>query len=258
LASFVLNFYKEYVIIPSSTTSAATTTTTTTTPTPRNYKASNLIRPPPNTDLKSHQECLEDLYEILATPPSTYVSILELGAGVGYTGLKLAMGLPCKVQLTDLEEAMPLLTENIRLNSHQFHLGPSAVSCEPLVWGAPQESYRSTVIPPQNDHKWLILASDCVYYEELHLPLEQTLATLLSNQGNSSTSSHHQLCLLAGMRRWKRDTTFYSKLGRRTRTSTHTLQCTCLHEVVERPSSNMDHRNIFRIYAVRWVARSTT
>ena len=253
-----MNFYKEYVIIPSSTTSAATTTTTTTTPTPRNYKASNLIRPPPNTDLKSHQECLEDLYEILATPPSTYVSILELGAGVGYTGLKLAMGLPCKVQLTDLEEAMPLLTENIRLNSHQFHLGPSAVSCEPLVWGAPQESYRSTVIPPQNDHKWLILASDCVYYEELHLPLEQTLATLLSNQGNSSTSSHHQLCLLAGMRRWKRDTTFYSKLGRRTRTSTHTLQCTCLHEVVERPSSNMDHRNIFRIYAVRWVARSTT
>lgn len=244
------NFYREYVEVDSSRTTCAST------PTTRNYKTSNWIHPPPHTNLTSQQECLDELYEILSTPSSTNFSILELGAGVGYTGLKLATELPCTVQLTDLEEAMSLLTENIRLNSHQFHLGPSAVSCVPLIWGTPQESFISTLRHQQNLHKWLLLASDCVYYEELHLPLEQTLAALLSNPSN--TSNHHQLCLLAGMRRWKRDTTFYSKLGRRTRTATHTLQCTCLHELVERPSNTTDHRSILRIYAVRWVARSTT
>lgn len=229
-----------------------------TTTTPRNYKTSKFVRPPSaNTNISLHEECLDELYHILTASSSSYFSILELGAGVGYTGLKLALELPCKVLLTDMEEAIPSLNKNIQLNSHQFRLGSSAVSCTPLLWGAQQDSYLETISPNINNHNWLILASDCVYYEELHLPLEQTLASLLSSKANSS--SHHRLCLLAGMRRWKRDNTFYSQLGRRTRTSTHTLQCTCLHELVEKPgTSNSDNRNILRVYAVRWVARHTT
>ena len=186
--------------------------------------------------------------------------ILELGAGLGLTGLKIAMTLPCRVYLTDLDEATPLLKANTQLNYRNFVLGPSAVTCLPLPWGvlstsissilynnsftgeaANTKSYRDLSKSPP----LLVLASDCVYYEELHLPLEETLVSILSENTQS-------ICLLAGMRRWKRDNTFYSKLGRRTRTGTHSLECTCIHELVQRKYESST-RNIIRIYAVRWV-----
>jgi hypothetical protein len=56
----------------------------------------------------------------------------------------------------------------------------------------------------------LVLASDCVYYAKLHLPLEQTLAALLSNAPKGL------MWLIAGARRWKRDSKFYAKLGKAT------------------------------------------
>mmetsp|Transcript_25555 Transcript_25555/g.36658 ORF Transcript_25555/g.36658 Transcript_25555/m.36658 type:complete len:193 (-) Transcript_25555:183-761(-) len=185
--------------------------------------------------------------------------ILELGAGLGLTGLKIAMTLPCRVLLTDLDEAMPLLRMNTQLNSRNFVLGPSAVTCLPLPWGVLSTSVTSILFNNSSANKksyrdvsksppLLILASDCVYYEELHLPLEETLVSILSENAQS-------ICLLAGMRRWKRDNTFYSKLGRRTRTRTHSLECTCIHELVER-KCNSSTRNIIRIYAVRWVGHN--
>jgi hypothetical protein len=41
-------------------------------------------------------------------------------------------------------------------------------------------------------------------------------------------------------------------LGKRTRTATHELQCTCLQETVRR---NGTEREIMRIFAVQWVER---
>ena len=52
----------------------------------------------------------------------------------------------------------------------------------------------------------LIVAADCVYWEELHQPLKKTLLTLL--KGNDSST-----CLICGVRRWKSDNAFYKSLN---------------------------------------------
>jgi hypothetical protein len=43
-------------------------------------------------------------------------------------------------------------------------------------------------------------------------------------------------------------------LGKRTRTATHELQCTCLQETVRR-NENGTEREIMRIFVVQWVER---
>jgi tRNA1(Val) A37 N6-methylase TrmN6 len=53
--------------------------------------------------------------------------IIEVGAGVGMTGMQLATRFDAQVLLTDLPEAVPLLERNIQLNRERFHGGPGAV-----------------------------------------------------------------------------------------------------------------------------------
>ena len=174
--------------------------------------------------------------------------IIELGAGVGLTGIQLATRFDTQVLITDLPEAMPLLKRNIQLNRKKFRAGPDAVQARVLAWG--NEDHASQVVQEWQspDCPVLVLASDCVYYAELHLPLEQTLATLLSNAPKGS------VCLIAGARRWKRDTKFYAKLGKATRSATHCLSTTVLKETFTR--NDQQGRQIMRLYCVQWLPRS--
>jgi len=197
------------------------------------------------------------------------MDVLELGAGVGLTGLKVATKLPINLLLTDVESALPQLKKNIALNKNNFYCGKCSANAHRLFWGRDDWNTLSKQISgekSQNDSEFesktldgnlnrsklkplLVLAADCVYWEELHLPLEETLAKILQ-----SYEPGHAVCLIAGMRRWKRDNHFYGTLGKRTRTSSHTLECVCINEQVAR---NVDEkREIMRIYLVRWVKRS--
>jgi Lysine methyltransferase len=190
--------------------------------------------------------------------------ILELGAGVGLTGLELASQMECQVLLTDLESALPLLRSNVERNRHQFaakSTTASTVQVQKLEWGKSGdidkalEWYLGTEdhlnedtlmdqIPPL-----LVLGSDCVYWESLYQPLEETIASLLQFATPGS------VCLLAGMRRWKRDNHFYQQvLGKSTATANGQLECLCLDEQVTR-MGDTGERQVMRIYAVQWVAK---
>jgi hypothetical protein len=199
--------------------------------------------------------------------------ILELGAGVGLTGLALAMQLKnCwSILLTDLESALPLLQSNVKRNPHT----QSPVQITRLEWGNLQDIERvlttwyhrqncsitasassSSSSPPPPS--LLILGSDCVYWEHLYVPLEWTIAGLLQQAPCDS------MCLLAGMRRWKRDNHFYRRvLGKVSATDKGRLQCTCIDEQVLHRSNNNDNdarsdsrpeqRQVMRIYAIQWI-----
>jgi hypothetical protein len=93
-----------------------------------------------------------------------------------------------------------------------------------------------------------VLALDCVYHAKLHLPLEQTLAAPLSNAPKGSV-----VCLIAGGRRWKRDTKFYARLGKATRSTTHYLLSTVLQETLTQ--HDKQEWQILRIYHVQWLPR---
>lgn len=189
------------------------------------------------------------LKHLLQQNGSCLLRILELGAGVGLTGLHLGTCCDCRVLLTDLPEAMPLLERNITLNQSKFVGGTEAVTCQVLAWGNENDAGKIVQEWKENesDDPILILASDCVYWSELHLPLEQTLAYLLSNTPDGS------LCLIAGARRWKKDTKFYAKLGKATKSETHGLVATLLDETVTR---NEESREIMRVYSVEWLPRN--
>jgi Lysine methyltransferase len=250
--------------------------------------------------------------------------LVELGAGVGLTGLVLATShastrrlTAVHVLLTDLDEAMTLLQRNIA--SNQSQLFPSSTTtannfndddndnnnnnnnntittirtaqAQPLQWGvledyemamawyrrvasvsqykSPESSSSENIVfpqpPPQSSSSSLcddetnapspalappaaagappilFLGSDLVYWECLYEPLEHALYHVLLQAPIGS------LCLLAGMRRWKRDTAFYKSMGKRTsRTSSCSwqLQCTCIQEeITTTTTSKVDNAN---------------
>jgi hypothetical protein len=179
------------------------------------------------------------------------------------------------VLLTDLDEALPLLYQNIQLNAPNFICGPAAVQAQALRWGAAtaQDCDSALAVLSQLSNSTfarpiLVLASDCVYFEQLHLPLEETFLSILS------TAPAGSMCLVAGARRWKRDNAFYAKLGKATRnhSPTHHLVCTCLQETVTRYHDKDDNgnddnnnngdstqrRSIMRIFAIQWLPKKNT
>jgi len=188
--------------------------------------------------------------QLLNSAPA--LSVIELGAGVGLTGLELATQMQCKFLLTDLSSGLPLLRRNIELNRDRFLLGRDAAHVQKLEWNVEEDALEALKWCEKQalsaDQPLLLLGSDCVYWEDLHAPLEQTLFCVLSKAPTGS------ICLLAGMRRWKRDNSFYQSLGKRSRTDTHTLQCICLQETVSRANGE---REVMRVYAVQYVARQT-
>jgi Lysine methyltransferase len=171
--------------------------------------------------------------------------VIELGAGVGLTGLLLASSFPCQVLLTDLDEAMPLLQRNIIQNRSKFLAGESSVQAQVLRWG--NEEDAKSALEWMNHEPTLVIASDCVYFPNLHEPLEQTFVHLLRDHPQS-------IGWIAGMRRWKSDNQFYKTIGRKTRTPTHQLQCTCLGETVVKTTDDTQ-RQITRVYSITWTER---
>jgi len=241
-----------------------------------------LIIPPtrPKTGIED-DNC--DPYDEIRTKvedSKTVLKIIELGAGVGLTGIMLASELRCHVLLTDLNEALPLLYKNVQVNKENFIASSDAVSVKALHWGTDEwksciragdvgigdsnatvnNNYDATdeVLKDDNNQfaahqNILLLASDCVYFEELHAPFEKTITSILS------AASPGSMCLVAGVRRWKRDNTFFSRIGKITRTKTHHLQCVCIQETVTKTVDNgidnemVTKRVVMRVYAIQWV-----
>jgi hypothetical protein len=197
---------------------------------------------------------LEDVRTALrSTKNGEFVPVIELGAGIGLTGLVLATHLRTKVLLTDLNEGLPLLRRNAHINQDRFKLGVEAVSIRRGDWSnlgdfQHANSWYRDSIDTTSPRPLLIVGSDCVYWESLHHPLEQILQYLLSNCPGS-------VCLLAGMRRWKRDNAFYQNLGKRTRTESHELRSICLKETASRGADGS--REIMRVYEIRWTLRKS-
>mmetsp|Transcript_8943 Transcript_8943/g.20679 ORF Transcript_8943/g.20679 Transcript_8943/m.20679 type:complete len:287 (+) Transcript_8943:615-1475(+) len=181
-------------------------------------------------------------------PTSSSTTILELGAGLGLTGLQLATQFPCRLILTDLPDAMPLLRRNVQLNQEAWRQRGSNVSTRVLEWGKPVEN---DIFAEISDNNLLILASDCVYWESLYEPLERTLAQLLSSSLQQQPS---RFALLASVRRWKRDNTFFHQLGKKTKTKTHSLICTCVHGHVD-VNDDDGKRQVMKIHHVQWKAK---
>lgn len=263
-----------------------------------------------NTNI-NHQQIHQNMQRILEnfrcmiSPPSTpYVSkqrglrVLELGAGIGFTSLELAYHMSIKNDgnivrndikflMTDLSSALPLLQRNQQRN---FGVKNSSIQVQELAWGNHGDIekavawYKNTntntpSTPVRNSDSseipLLILGTDCVYWESLYDILETTIASLLQN------ATPNSICLLANVRRWKRDTNFFQhRLGQVTSTINGRLHCICIHEEVARhtvmsdcciddrgssrcslvgdPGNNnfghqQEQREIIRIYAIQWI-----
>ena len=100
-------------------------------------------------------------------------SAVELGSGTGCVGLVAKACLPeeSRVILSDLEQYLDIIRENIRIN------GFDKVLAKEIRWGR-EEDIRG--LSPD-----LILISDCVYYEDSLEPLVKTLSGLSSNGGKT-------------------------------------------------------------------------
>jgi Lysine methyltransferase len=101
-------------------------------------------------------------------------AILEVGTGVGVLGLSLAARYPkARVVVTDLEDAEPLVLENIAINAPDFPQLTKNVSFRPLDWEArPFPDWTTTDIFD------LIVMADVTYNTATFVALANTLEHL--------------------------------------------------------------------------------
>ena len=167
--------------------------------------------------------------------PLSQTRVVELGAGVGLVGLFLAAAGAREAVLTDLEEVTPILEANIALNAASEAgsapaIDAGSVRAVALAWGTDQVE---RVLGEGGAEDVLVVAADCVYWEELLPPLEETL---------------HRLCeagatvLLAQTRRFKKEAALIRRLGRR-------MDLALLREVVQRNGgAGQSGRHVLRLY----------
>lgn len=112
-----------------------------------------------------------------ANAPKKRYRILELGAGTGYVGIWLANKLrkPCEVHITDLEQVLPLIRDNVRTH-YENKPDQADIYIEPLHWGN-KEHGRALLQEGEFD---LVVISDCVYFPELFPLLIETLVQICS------------------------------------------------------------------------------
>ncbi|GAA5812937.1 hypothetical protein MFLAVUS_006398 [Mucor flavus] len=98
--------------------------------------------------------------------------ILELGAGTGYVGISLANQLrkPCQVYITDLEQVVPLIKENVAAYCVPESMGAEII-VDRLHWGNSTDAQRVL----SGGGFDLVVVSDCVYFPELFGMLLDTL-----------------------------------------------------------------------------------
>lgn len=101
--------------------------------------------------------------------------ILELGAGTGYVGIALAKLLkrPCQVYITDLEQVVPLIQENVdtHYSQEKQYKSRAEIIVDRLHWGNKQDATRLL----ESGTFDLVVVSDCVYFPELFGMLLDTL-----------------------------------------------------------------------------------
>lgn len=99
--------------------------------------------------------------------------ILELGAGTGYVGIALAQQLrrPVQLYITDLEQVVPLIQENVNLHYTNNDDNAAEIIVDRLHWGNHQDA-KKLVDQGRFD---LVIVSDCVYFPELFGMLLDTL-----------------------------------------------------------------------------------
>ena len=118
--------------------------------------------------------------------------VIDLGSGTGVAGLGLAkvnFGSKPKCLLTDIDDAIPLLEENIGRN----HLGNrgSLIVAKPLLWGV--ELSSEIVCDIQGSKSTLILGADIVYRQTIMNPLIRTLLDLLTFPSMTCLLSIHSI-----------------------------------------------------------------
>jgi predicted nicotinamide N-methyase len=141
------------------------------------------------------QQLQTNLIEIMNNPLET--EVIELGAGVGLSGIVLGV-LGCqKVTITDLPEALELIDKNIERNQILF---PSDVKiCSKILrWGI-EEDYQ--FYENSSQKKLFLLAADCVYWEHLYDPFFRTLEYFITR--------HDATVILAHYKRWKKEKKFF-------------------------------------------------
>ena len=119
--------------------------------------------------------------------------VLEVGSGLGLTGLACAAWCECEsVELTDGDpQAVTLLHRNAALNRGRY--GTTTVEVALLLWGLTAANRHvastSSTRPAARQEDAMdqlydvILCADCVYDRELHRPLCQTLRRCLRPNG---------------------------------------------------------------------------
>ncbi|KAK9894681.1 hypothetical protein P389DRAFT_99894 [Cystobasidium minutum MCA 4210] len=144
--------------------------------------------------------------------------ILELGSGNGHLCLQhLAPLLPpgSLLVLTDLEEVMPLLEDNVQAATGQG-LIPSKfnVRVEPLPWGSGShlDRLRAKLGREPFTH---IICSDLVYFTHLLEPLLKTLLWLTEDEADPDSPTKHQTEVILGykIRALHKEQAFWETLG---------------------------------------------
>ncbi|KAI9478054.1 MAG: putative methyltransferase-domain-containing protein [Benjaminiella poitrasii] len=115
--------------------------------------------------------------------PTAPYRILELGAGTGYVGIALAQQLrkSAQVYITDLEQVVPLINENVQKHYHQQEDENGAeIIVDRLHWGNHEDAHR--LLDKAGGRFDLIIVSDCVYFPELFSVLLDTLLDVCGNE----------------------------------------------------------------------------
>ncbi|KAG0800290.1 hypothetical protein G6F22_002380 [Rhizopus arrhizus] len=108
------------------------------------YTLQALFSPDTRSTLEPSHPIPEAYYLSSTEPiPQKPYRILELGAGTGYVGISLANHLraPAEVTITDLEQVVPLIQENVNLHYHQTP-DSAKIIVDRLHWGNQEDNRK--------------------------------------------------------------------------------------------------------------------